>query len=422
MTVKVKESNKSKIGINTNEEVGVDGFNWDDFSSNTNIVPKYREILDEIESPIGKFGFDTLSKFKLYEGLDNLTQVSVGTTVGGRVIKITEKDVTLDINNKDNVIIDRKGSEERICKQLIVGQEIDVLINTVSEQPFMIKGSISDLVRMKVDAKMREFFENKVPINAYVKEIIPAGYMLTIDIDHINIDAFMPNTLADVNKLYNPEVLLGKNIQVMLETLQQDKGIYVVSRKRYLKTLIPEKIKALNTHPKDKVYTGYVTGTRDFGVFVQFEECLTGMIHKANVNEKFREHLADIQPGTEVDFYVKDVIKGGSQIILTQTLEESLWDTVRVGDKLNGKVITVKPFGALIALDYETNGLIQTTYINKNNKSLKAGETVDVIIISIIRDDRKIYLTFGDDSDMVDKLKEKSTELDKLKQKFNTKD
>ena len=185
---------------------------------------------------------------------------------------------------------------------------------------------------------------------------------------------------------------------------------------------MPEKIKALKTHPKDKVYTGYVTGTRDFGVFVQFEECLTGMIHKANVNEKFREHLADIQPGTEVDFYVKDVIKGGSQIILTQTLEESLWDTVRVGDKLNGKVITVKPFGALIALDYETNGLIQTTYINKNNKSLKAGETVDVIIISIIRDDRKIYLTFGDDSDMVDKLKEKSTELDKLKQKFNTKD
>jgi len=246
--------------------------------------------------------------------------------------------------------------------------------------------------------------------------------MLNIDIDSINIDAFMPNTLADVNKLYNPEVLLGQTINVMLETLQQDKGIYVVSRKRYLKTLIPEKVKSLSTHPKDKVYTGFVTGTRDFGVFVQFEECLTGMIHKANINEVFRDKLADIAPGTEIDFYVKDVIKGGNQIILTQTLEESLWDTVRVGDKLNGKVITVKPFGALIALDYETNGLIQTTYINKNNKTLKSGEKVDVIVISIIRDDRKIYLTFADDSEMKDKLKEKSSELDKLKKKFNSKD
>jgi len=422
MTVKTKESKKVKIGLKpTRNECGDPDFNWDNIR-NDNYVPKHRDIIVEIENPTGLFNFDTLKKFQLYEGLENLTQVQVGATIEGKVIKITEKDVTLDINNKDNVIIDRKGSEERICKQLVVGQVMDVLINNVSEQPFMIKGSISDLVRMKVDTKMKEFFENKVPINAYVREIIPAGYMLNIDIDRINIDAFMPNTLADVNKLYNPEVLLGQYINVMLETLQQDKGIYVVSRKRYLKTLIPEKVKSLKSHAKDKVYTGFVTGTRDFGVFVQFEECLTGMIHKANINEVFRDKLSDIAPGTEIDFYVKDVIKGGNQIILTQTLEESLWDTVRVGDKLDGKVITVKPFGALIALDYETNGLIQTTYINKNNKSLKSGEKVDVIVISIIRDDRKIYLTFGDDADMVDKLKEKSSEIDKLKQKFNNKD
>jgi len=421
MTVKTKESRRAKIEINSPENCGDVNFNWD-LLKNDNYVPKHRDIAEEIEAPIGRFDFDTLRKFGLYEGLDNLTQVEVGATIEGKVIKITEKDVTLDINNKDNVIIDRKGSEERICKQLVVGQVMDVLINAVSEQPFMIKGSISDLVRRKVDTKMKEFFENKVPINALVREIIPAGYMLSIDLDSILIDAFMPNTLADVNKLYNPEILLGKNINVMLETLQQDKGIYVVSRKRYLKTLIPEKVKALSTHPKDKVYTGFVTGTRDFGVFVQFEECLTGMIHKANINEVFRDKLDEIKPGTEIDFYVKDIIKGGNQIILTQTLEESLWDTVRVGDKLSGKIITVKPFGALIALDYETNGLIQTTYINKNNKSLKSGEKVDVIVISIIRDDRKIYLTFADDLEMVDKLKEKSTEIDKLKKKFNSKD
>jgi len=421
MTTKTRKSTKPKIGLNTPETCGDPNFDWGSIK-NDNVVPKHREILEEIENPSGLFNIDTLRKFQLYEGLDNLTQVEIGATIGGRVIKITERDVTLDINNKDNVIIDRKGSEERICKQLKVGQEIDVLINNVSEHPYMIKGSLSDLVRMKVDTKMKEFFENKVSIDAYVREIIPAGYMLNIDIDHINIDAFMPNTLADVNKLYNPEVLLGQNINVMLETLQQDKGIYVVSRKRYLKTLIADKVKNLSSHSKDKVYTGFVTGTRDFGVFVQFEECLTGMIHKANINEVFRDKIADIQPGTEIDFYVKDVIKGGNQIILTQTLEESLWDTVRVGDKLTGKVITVKPFGALIALDYETNGLIQTTYINKNNKSLKSGEKVDVIVISIIRDDRKIYLTFGDDADMVDKLKEKSSELDKLKKKFNSKD
>jgi len=417
----MKTQTKTKTKVNFgNGNVGNEDFDWDSLS-NKPVIPKYKEVLQELESPKKKISKEFLSKFRMYEGLEELKEVEENSVITGRVIRITERDVTLDINNKDNVIIERRGSEERICRQLSVGQNIDVLINRVSEHPYMIKGSLSELVRFKVDVKMKEYYENNIPIKAHVREIIPAGYMLDIDIDNIIIDAFMPNTLADVNKLYDPNVLLGKNVKVMLETLQQDKGIYVVSRKKYLKTLIPEKVKKIKNNPKDTVYTGFVTGTREFGIFVQFEECLTGMIHKANINEKFRDKITEIKPGTVIDFYVKDIIRGGNQIILTQILEESLWDTIRVGDKHKGKVITVKPFGALVALDYETNGLIQTTYIQKNNKKLKVGEEVEVIVISIIRDDRKIYLTFSDDKEMLEKLKDKSSEIDKLKKKFNNK-
>ena len=45
-------------------------------------------------------------------------------------------------------------------------------------------------------------------------------------------------------------------------------------------------------------------------------------------------------------------------------------------------------------MDSETTGLIQTTYIAKSNKSLKAGDEVKVKVISLIKDDRKIYLNF----------------------------
>ena len=64
-------------------------------------------------------------------------------------------------------------------------------------------------------------------------------------------------------------------------------------------------------------------------------------------------------------------------------LEDSLWDTIRVGDKINGKITSVKPFGALVSLDYETNGLIQTSFINKNDKTLTVGRNIDVVVISI---------------------------------------
>ncbi len=407
------------VAVKTKETPVVGFFDWDSLE-NDGRIPKYKDILTDLSSEKPKLPLNFLAQFNQYEGGSGIAELIVGNISTGHVIQIKEREVIVNIGNKDNVIIDRKGTEEKICRQLKVGQEIDVLLTRIQENPFLIKGSVADLVRIRVDNKMKDFFENKTAIEGYVKEIIPAGYLLNIEIDNITIDAFMPNTLADVNKLHDVDVLLGQKIFVMLETLQQDKGIYVVSRKKFLKTLIPEKIKELKKYPRDHVFTGHVTGTRAFGIFIQFEDCLTGMIHKANIRKDYQDIIETIEPGTVIDFYIKDVIKGGAQIILTQILKESLWDTVRVGDVLKGKVITVKPFGALIELDYETNGLIQTTYLNKSEKKIEMGQEVDVVVISIIRDDRKIYLTFADDSEMIGKLKEKSDELEKLKQKYNT--
>ena len=406
---------KEKTTIDFNNQA--EDFNWDEISNN--FIPKYNDLLNEVDKNTGKFNKTTLKNFKLYEGIEVFEQISKNSVVGGRVINISEKYVTIDIDNKDNILIERRGAEEKICKQLQVGQHVDVLITEISDRPFQIKGSLSELVKIKANNKMIESYRHKHGIDAYVKEMIAAGYMLEVNIDDIRIDAFMPNTLADANKLHDPTSIIGTNIKVMLETLQQDKGVYVVSRKKYLNSLIPEKIKELKNSPRDRVYIGHVTGTREFGIFVQFEDCLTGMIHKANIAQEYQDRIDEIKPGRVIEFYIKDIIKGGQQIILTQKLEEGLWDTIRVGDKLKGNVLSVKPFGALISLDYETNGLIQTTYINKNQKNLKPGEQIDVLVISIIRDDRKIYLTFSDDDDMVDKLKEKSTEIDKLRQKYS---
>jgi len=391
-----------------------------DFSEiDERFIPKYKDLLYESENKSNNIPKNIIEQFKMYEGNIDIQQVNKNDIVNGNIVMISDKKVIVDIGYKDNVVISRKGNEDKICKHLNIGNAVNVLITAIDDNPFSIKGSIADLVKINVEQKMKSFFEDNVAIEAIVKEIIPAGFMLDIEIDGILIDAFMPNTLADVNKLHDVNVLVGEKILVMLETLQQDKGIYVVSRRKYLKTLIPEKIKQIKKDPKDKVYTGHVTGTRNFGVFVQFEDCLTGMIHKANIREDYQDKINNIQPGTLIDFYIKDITKGGNQIILTQILKESLWDTIRVGDVIKGKVISVKPFGALIELDYETNGLIQTTYINKNNKKLVPGEHVDVIVISIIRDDRKIYLTFKDDDDMLNKLKEKSDDMEKLKQRFN---
>jgi predicted RNA-binding protein with RPS1 domain len=59
---------------------------------------------------------------------------------------------------------------------------------------------------------------------------------------------------------------------------------------------------------------------------------------------------------------------------------------------LDGTVRDVKNFGALVSLDEETNGLIQNSYLQKNSITLKEGEKVKVKVVSVIKDERKIYL------------------------------
>jgi len=341
-------------------------------------------------------GTGDLSKeyLELYQMMEksflSLREISANEVVTGVVTSISEKEIVVDFGYKDYIYVD-KPKKSNVSTDLVIGDTIDVLITEIIDNPFLIKGSITELIRQNVHSKMKNYFENQLPLIAAVKALIPAGYMMDIHMDNITIEAFMPNTLADVNKLVNYNSILGVTFEVMLETLQQEKGVYVVSRRKYLQSLIPEEIKKLKY---GTVYKGEVTGTTPFGVFVQFNGCLTGMVHKANVNEYWHDKWNSIVPGMSIDFYVKEIIKN-NKIILTQILKESLWDTIKVGKILPGKVKDIKNFGALIELDEETIGLIQTVYINKYSKKLNVGDEIKVKVISLIRDDRKIYLNFS---------------------------
>jgi len=337
----------------------------------------------------------------LYEEMQktftNLKEIKVNDVITGKISYISAKEIFVDFGYKDYIYVD-KPKKSNVMTELQVGDEIDVLVTEVNDNPYLIKGSITELIKQNVHNKMKFYYDNNLPLTSSVKEMIPAGYMMDIHMDNITIEAFMPNTLADVNKLSDANSIMGETFEVMLETLQQEKGVYVVSRRKFLQTLIPEEIKKIKF---GNVYKGEVTGTTPFGVFVQFSStengptCLTGMIHKANIDPSWHDKWNQIVPGMVVDFYVKEIIKN-NKIILTQILKESLWDTIKVGKIFNGIIKDIKNFGALIQLDEETTGLIQTTYINKSGKKLNAGDELKVKVISLIRDDRKIYLNFAD--------------------------
>jgi len=293
------------------------------------------------------------------------------------------------VGYKDYIRVENKQSENKYLKNLNVGDRIDVLISSVDNHNFMIKGSICEIYENMAHQSLKSLEEN-VMVIANIKTSTPAGYDVEIIHGGITLPGFMPNTLAGINKLYDPDSILGMALPVMIESYSKEEGTYIVSRRKYLRTLIPEAIKELEY---EKVYTGRVTGTTPFGVFVEFNECLTGMIHKANIHKDWTDRISEIKPGTQIEFYIKEVIK--DKIILTQILRETLWDTIKNGQIINGVVRDNKQFGTLVLLDDETIGLIHTSEMEKIGKSLSPDDKVVVKVLAVDRTNRKIFLTLA---------------------------
>lgn len=296
-------------------------------------------------------------------------------------------DFTFDGGFKDYIRVEEKPGEAKYLVNTKIGDSVDILIMNINETNYQINGSIAALYESKARTSLTNL-NNQTAVTVNVKDLTPAGYTVDIFYEGVTLPGFMPNTLAGINKLSSPEAIIGQTLEVMIESFSGDEGTYIVSRRRYLQTLIPQAIKQLMN---GVIYEGTVTGTTAFGIFVEFKDCLTGMIHKTNLNPELQERISEVLPGMTIQFYIKEIIK--DKIILTQVLKESLWDLIKVNQIITGKVRDIKSFGVLVSLDEETNGLIHTSELEKSSRKPQLNEEIKVRIIAIDRMNRKIFLS-----------------------------
>jgi ribosomal protein S1 len=353
-------------------------------------------LFDEVEDSKAARAARRLTKeyqemSKLYDSVE-LQVPERGSVVSAKFLGEKADTLLFEVPGyKDYIRVENRNNESKYLKNSSIGDMIDVLIADVKETNFIIKGSLANLYESRAHASIKSMKEGE-SVMGYVKSLNPAGYDVEISKGGVTLPGFMPNTLAGINKLFDPNAIVGTTFEVAIESYSEHEGTYIVSRRKYLRSLIPAAIKDLNY---EQVYTGHVTGTTPFGVFVEFNECLTGMIHKANVHPEWQEKLSEIKPGFEIEFYIKEIARSpkGDKIILTQILRETLWDTIKNGQIIDGKVKDTKQFGTLVHLDEETIGLIHTSELEKIGKKFSAGQDVKVKVLSVDRSSRKIFLT-----------------------------
>lgn len=244
-----------------------------------------------------------------------------------------------------------------------------------------------------------EFFEQiKKPVNAYTAKVIrrnDGGFLVSV----AGVEGFLPGSLAATNKIADFDSYVGKEIPVMVEDYLKDSNTFVFSNKKYVSFILPRKMEMLKT---DAQYSGSITGTAKYGIFVEFDEIFTGLLHSSKMTLEMKDkfNAGAFKAGDEINFWIRE-ITADKKIILTDEdpairhAEIEEFKEKNIGVIKGGEVISVKPFGTLVKIEKDIVGLISQKEIKNHKKKYNVGDKIYVTIDRV--QNSKIFLSIPDE-------------------------
>jgi small subunit ribosomal protein S1 len=249
------------------------------------------------------------SLYKIYSkstlGITSSKDLESGQLYKCKISSVSEKTAIAYTDSGQSIIIDVKKEEREAEKMGLTGldftpgSELSVIVKE-------IKGSYYGSASEGFTGSVREEFHEQIKSEslaypAKIKSINRGGYLVDVS----GVECFLPGSLAAANKISDFESYIGKTLYVMVDGYVAEKDIFVVSHKKYLAHILPSKLRELELN---RTYKGTVTGKSDFGVFVEWDEIFTGLVHKSDFPD---EKVTDFYPGQEIEFYVTEVKDDG---------------------------------------------------------------------------------------------------------------
>jgi small subunit ribosomal protein S1 len=378
----------------------IPGFDWDAYTSDDVRLKENKRIKKHPgdDSKVYCNAPYAQELYELYYGHPlNLVEPVEGSVVNGKVVSVGDKFATIDVNWREDAILDLSKEDPSYLKYIQKDFPIEVLIEKVNKVPSRTSASFIASYSKNILSKKREEIMSSIgePIAyaATVKELIHGGYFVDID----GVQCFMPGSLGGMNKLVDFESLIGKNIYVVPINYSREKEYVVVSHRDYLKTLVPNAIKELQFGTE---YEGFVTGCSKHGIFVEFNECLTGLIAKKDVHSDLLDDFENrkIKAGDAVKFFISEIVDN-DKIVLTQYLPEpkaDAWDGIenrfKIPSVVTGKVKRVVRYGIFVEIEPKVVGLLHKSHLEENQE-FEVGQEISVKIVKIDKESKKVDFT-----------------------------
>jgi ribosomal protein S1 len=333
--------------------------------------------------------------YEAYSGIEQkIAEITTGSVVQGKVVSINKDFAIVDVNWREDAMIDLRKEEPDFLRYIQPGFPVEVIIERIgNHQGSSSKSIIASYSKNILAKKKQELLESIGEPVAYlgtVTELIHGGYFVDVS----GVQCFMPGSLGGMNKLVNFEDLIGKSLYVTIINYSKEKDYLVVSHREYLKTLVPEEISKLQMGIE---YDGFVTGTSKHGVFAEFNGCLTGLISRSDILPQYLDDFDNrrIKAGSSIKFFIKEIIDN-DKIVLSQkpvTIEPSAWDDIeeryKVPSTVTGKIKKIVQYGAFIELEPKIVGLLHKSHLNESFE-LEVGQEIEVKITRIDKESKKV--------------------------------
>src|SRR5690606_27223418 len=156
-----------------------------------------------------------------------------------------------------------------------------------------------------------------------------------------------------------------------------------------------------NKSPVDSRHKGLVKNITPYGVFVELEPGIGGMIHISDLSwlKRFNHPSENTKVGADIDVVILGIDKDNRKLQLGhKQLEEDPWnalqDTFAVGSVHEGAVTRKDEKGAIVQLPYGLEGFAPNRHLFKEDgKTVGADETSQFVVIEFDRNEKRIVLS-----------------------------
>ncbi len=326
-----------------------------------------------------------------------------GDVVSGRVVRIDQDEVLVDIGYKsEGVILSGELSIRKSVDpsdEVELGEEVDALVLTKEDPDGRLLLSKKRARFEKAWRRIEAAAESGEPVEGTVIEVVKGG--LIID---LGVRGFLPASLVDIRRVQNLDEFLHQKIECKVIELNRSRNNVVLSRRAVLEEERKEvRQQILDRLQPGQVVEGAISNIVDFGAFVDLDG-IDGLIHISELSWSHVNHPSEILSiGDTVPVKVLDIDRDRQRISLgLKQTQEDPWqrvvNTYNLSDELEGAVTKVVTFGAFVEIMDGVEGLVHISelahhHVENPREVVEPGQTVKVKILEIDSERRRLSLS-----------------------------